>query len=101
MTDSGVARIEGCENLTDLSLSHTRVSDACLAHFEGCKDLTSLLLYNNPQVSDAGLAQLKGCKSLRALSVKNTKVSAAGIDEVKTALPGCKIEWDGGVDEPR
>src|SRR5207244_1049992 len=29
-----------------------------------------------------------------------TKVSAAGIETLKKALPNCRIEWDGGVIEP-
>jgi hypothetical protein len=29
-----------------------------------------------------------------------TKVTIAGIDDLKTALPKCKIQWDGGVIEP-
>jgi len=33
--------------------------------------------------------------------VQKTKVTAAGIDELKKTLPKCKIEWDGGVIEPR
>jgi hypothetical protein len=32
--------------------------------------------------------------------VRNTKVSPAGIETLKKALPKCKIEWDGGVIEP-
>jgi hypothetical protein len=33
--------------------------------------------------------------------VRNTNVSAAGINTLKKALPGCKIVWDGGVIEPK
>jgi hypothetical protein len=29
-----------------------------------------------------------------------TKVTAAGIDRLRKALPKCKIEWDGGVIDP-
>ena len=35
------------------------------------------------------------CRNLRG-----TKVTAAGIDDLKKALPPCKIEWDGGVIDP-
>jgi hypothetical protein len=34
------------------------------------------------------------------LALKKTKVTAAGIDKLKQALPDCKIEWDGGVIDP-
>jgi hypothetical protein len=35
------------------------------------------------------------------LRVKKTKVTATGIDDLKKALPKCKIGWDGGVSGPR
>ena len=53
------------------------------------------------QVSDAGLAHFKDCKGLASLDVKKTKVTASGIAEFSKALPQCKIEWDGGVIEPK
>jgi len=52
-------------------------------------------------LSDAGLTHFKDCKNLTELLVQKTKVTAAGIDELKKTLPKCKIEWDGGVIEPR
>jgi hypothetical protein len=33
--------------------------------------------------------------------VRKTKVSAAGIEMLRKALPKCKIEWDGSVMEPK
>jgi len=33
--------------------------------------------------------------------LQQTKVTVAGIDERKKALPKCRIEWDGDVIEPR
>jgi eukaryotic-like serine/threonine-protein kinase len=79
---------------------NTQVSDAGLANFAGCKNLTWLKLHNNTQLSDAGLAHLKDCKKLAELLVQKTKVTAEGINELKKALPRCKIEWEGGVVNP-
>jgi len=124
VTDAGVAHFKGCKDLTFLCLAHTRVSDAALAHFKDCKNLTGLSLGDMPisdaglahlkdcknlthvhldgtRVSDAGLTHFKDCKNLTELLVQKTKVTAAGIDELKKTLPKCKIEWDGGVIEPR
>src|SRR5262249_48827582 len=53
------------------------------------------------QVGDAGLAHFKDCKRLVWLRLQKTKVTAEKIEELKQALPRCKIEWDGGVIEPR
>jgi hypothetical protein len=50
-------------------------------------------------VGDAGLAPFKDCKNLTQLGLHKTKVTAAGIDELKKALPRCRIEWDGGKTE--
>src|SRR5262249_22831797 len=43
---------------------------------------------------------LKDWNQLTYLDVRKTKVTAAGIDGLKKALPRCKIEWDGGTIEP-
>jgi hypothetical protein len=42
-------------------------------------------------VTDAGLAHLKQMKSLRTLTLESTKVTEAGIAELKAALPECKV----------
>ena len=77
-----------------------KVSDAGLAIFKDFKELTHLFLHAT-QVGDAGLAHLKSCTNLTTLTLQKTKVTAQGIDDFKKALPNCKIEWDGGVIEPR
>jgi hypothetical protein len=38
---------------------------------------------------------------LKELYLQKTKVTLAGIEELRKALPQCKIEWDGGVIEPK
>lgn len=121
---SGLAHFQNCPNLVHLGLGLTRVSDADLKHFRHCQKLKTLGL-RNTQVSDAGLAHLKECKNieqlyldatkvtdaglehvagwlkLQSVLIRNTKVTEAGVKKLSTALPGCKIEWDGGVIEPR
>ena len=57
------------------------------------------LLVHETAVTDAGLAHLKGLRSLAVLNVKKTKVTAKGLAEFHAAVPGCKIEHDGGVIE--
>ncbi len=99
-SDAQLAYFKDCKNLKDLSLSSTLVSDAGLAYFQNCKNLTDLHLANT-QVSDAGLNGFAGCPKLGIVDVKKTKVTEAGVKKLSAALPGCKIEWDGGVIEPR
>jgi serine/threonine protein kinase len=94
VTDTGLAHLKGCDQLTYLDLSSTQVTDAGFAYFKDCDKLRSLLL-SGTQVTDVGLAHLKNCKNLTYLYLIKTQVTANFIDELKAALPKCKIEWDG------
>jgi serine/threonine protein kinase/Leucine-rich repeat (LRR) protein len=100
VSDAGLAYFKECKELRRLHLGATRVGDAGLAHLANCKELTELFL-NSTQTSDVGLDRFKGCKNLTHLSLVRTKVTAAKVEEMRKALPRCKIEWDGGVIEPR
>ncbi|MBI3467745.1 MAG: protein kinase [Planctomycetes bacterium] len=93
VTDAGIEHIEKLVKLSNLGLSQ-RVSDVGLAHLRG---LTSLQYLNLKQtaVTDAGLVHLHGLKKLVSVSLEGTKVTAAGVAGLRTALPNCKIEWDG------
>jgi eukaryotic-like serine/threonine-protein kinase len=99
VSDTGLALFKDLKNLTALELTNTKVSDAGLAHFNDCKNLT-LLYLSDTQVTDVGLAHFKDFKTLEILSIKKTKVTAARVEELRKALPKCRIEWDGGVIEP-
>ena len=66
----------------------------------GNMPVESVKCYNS-QVGDAGLANLKACKSLTSLDVTNTKVTAAGIAEIRKALPNCTISWDADATKAR
>jgi hypothetical protein len=96
VTDAGLAHLADCGNLANLSLQGTRVTGEGLAHLKGCDSL-SILSLNDTKVGDEGLAELADCKGLAALHLHKTKVTDAKVGELKKALPGCKIEWDGGV----
>ncbi len=98
-SDAGLAYFKDCKNMTVLALNNMPMTDAGLAHFKDCKKLTSVDLART-QVSDQGLVQFHDCKNLVQLLLQGTTVTAAGIDELKKALPKCKIEWDGDVIEP-
>ena len=97
--NAGLAHFKDCKNLEELALNDVGVTDVGLAPFQHCKNLKALWLHET-SVTDAGLAPFKSCKQLTTLKLLRTKVSAAGISELKQALPGCRIEWDGGVIEP-
>ncbi|QDU18924.1 protein kinase domain-containing protein [Urbifossiella limnaea] len=100
VTDAGLAHVKDCKGLQSLCLNGTGVTDAGLAHFKDCKGLTTLWL-DATKVTDAGLAPFTDCKALQHLVVKGAKVTAAGLAAFHAAVPGCRIEHDGGVIEPR
>lgn len=74
--------------LLQLGIHNTPVVD--LVGIEGLP-LTHLNC-DNSHVDDASVAQLKRTKSLKSLLLKGARVSAAGIVELRTALPDCAIE---------
>jgi tRNA A-37 threonylcarbamoyl transferase component Bud32 len=100
VTDAGLARLQDCQELEDLGLDATRVSDEGLIHLMDLKKLKLIWLHDTA-VTDAGLAHLKVLSGLTRLVVHKTKVTAKGVAEFQAAVPGCKVEWDGGTVEPK
>jgi hypothetical protein len=98
--DPGMAHFKECKKLRELWLQGTSVGDAGLAHVKEIKSLKRLKL-DRTDVGDAGLAQLAALDNLTLLELPRTKVTAKGVESIAKALPKCKIEWDGGVIEPR
>jgi formylglycine-generating enzyme required for sulfatase activity len=123
LTDAGLVHFKDCKNLSYLSLARSRVTDAGMAHFKDCLNLTTLSVWET-QVTDEGLRHLKNCRNLRTMDLRKTQVSDAGVEQLEqlkalevlslhqakvtaegvkklaTALPACRIEWDGGVIDP-
>src|SRR5262249_34717417 len=85
--------------LVELGLSQTKVGDAGLVHLKKLKGLKVLYLDACPGVTDAAVETLRGLDTLTGLHVGRTKVTAKGVETLSTALPTCKIVWDGGVME--
>jgi hypothetical protein len=96
----GLGAFKDCEGLTGLTLNFSDVSDAGLEQVSGFKKLTHLEIVNT-KVTDKGLAHLKGLKSLTCLKAGGPVVTAAGLADFHAALPGCKIQHDAGVIEPK
>jgi serine/threonine protein kinase/uncharacterized membrane protein len=99
VSDAGLAAFQACKNLERLWLHKTQLSDACLEHFKACKKLEAVHLLET-QMTDAALALLKEHKNLKYVNLTKTKITTKGIADFHTAVPGCKIDHDGGVIEP-
>ena len=78
------------DNVADLEISGSRITDAGLVHL---KDLIKLrhLNLSDTQVTDAGLVHLKDLTKLRHLNLSDTQVTDAGVADLQKALPACEI----------
>ncbi|MBX3399036.1 MAG: protein kinase [Gemmataceae bacterium] len=124
ITDAGLAYFKDCKNLTTLYLNNLKITDAGLAYFKDCQNLTGLFLDNTPvsndgigffkdhrgltqlglnktKISEEGLAAFQECKGLTYLGLQKTTIGLKAIQEFRAAVPGCRIEHDGGVIEPK
>ncbi len=120
VSDAGLVSFEGCKNVTQLDVAHTRVTDAGLAHFKAIMNLTYLSLYDTAasdlalanfknfknltllslsgnQFSDAGLAHVKGCKNLTHLFLEGTRVSDVGLANFKDCNNLTDLSLSGAV----
>jgi eukaryotic-like serine/threonine-protein kinase len=93
---TGLNPLEGMP-LVGLNLTDLPVSD--LSALQGQKTLRHINLHGT-QVNDASLAQLQDCTNLTGLILRKTKVTAAGVDDLKKALPKCEVNWDGAAIDP-
>lgn len=99
-SDEGLVPLGKLPALRQLALnSFPRVTSQGLAHLVGLPNLTILDLENTP-IDDGGVKHLKQMSLLRVLTLRKTRLTAAGIDELKAALPKCLITWDGGMIVP-
>ena len=69
----------------------SNITDVQLGHLKGLVKLQSLGLLGAGKLTDAGLVHLKGLTNLQGL-VLPKQISDAGIAELQTALPNCKID---------
>ena len=82
VSDAGLLHLNGLSQLTRLYLGKTAVSDAGLAHLGVLGNLHELHL-DSTNVSDAGLAHLKRVGKLTKLDLRNTQVTDAGLVHIR------------------
>ena len=66
------------------------VNDHTIADLTDCSELKWLVL-DNTDVSDAGLVFLHGMTKLRRIYIRGSRVTAAGVAQLKDALPNATI----------
>jgi uncharacterized membrane protein len=90
VTDNGAKLLKDAAELKSLRLSETAVTDAGLDAVATLPQLESLNLYGT-QVTNDGVLKLAGLKNLKKLYLWQTKVDDAGLQALKSKLPGCEI----------
>ena len=92
ITDAGLAPVGDLPRLTRLDLHETQITDAGLKHLSGLKNLQYLNLYET-QVSDAGIAELGKIKGLKNVYLWKSKVTEKGAAQLQKALPDAKVNF--------
>jgi hypothetical protein len=92
VTGSGLSALTARKLLERLELGSAKVTDEGLKGLAGLATLEMLDLDGNGQVTDAGLKELAGLTALQSLNLARTKVTKAGVDDLKKALPECQIQ---------
>ena len=90
ITDIDLREMAKLKNLTSLNLGRTQITDASLKKVARLKNLTVLSLYQT-KITDAGLKEVAEMKQLAILRLKNNKLTNAGVAHLQKALPKCKI----------
>ena len=90
ITDAGIVRLKTLNNLQVLGLSHTRITDAGLIYLKGLTELRELDLVCT-KVSGEELSQLAHLSKLKKLSLPVLKERMKEIEDLKKALPDCRI----------
>ena len=95
VTDAGLENIAKMKNLTSLRLEKTGVTDSGLQHLGELENLEYLNLYGT-KVSDAGLDKLANLKKLRRLYLWQSEVTEEGAKKLTGKLPELLINlgWD-------
>ncbi|HLF93994.1 MAG TPA: hypothetical protein VJB14_11065 [Planctomycetota bacterium] len=89
--DAGMPLLAKLKKLEFLGLGGTKVTDAGLPALAALPNLKEVALMGTA-VTDQGLQSLAACKGLASVLVgKKGKVTQAGMDRLKKALPACTV----------
>jgi Leucine-rich repeat (LRR) protein len=94
LTDVGVAELAEFPNLENLAISSKNVTDATLRILATMPRLTGLEIASQ-RVTDEGISALKPLTRLAVLTLQGTRVTALGVASLRSALPDCRVDWDG------
>ena len=93
LTDSQVKQIGGLTRLKSLELVNCDLSDKGFAELARSKTVARILL-PCPSITDASVEHLASMKQLTTLDISGTRITEAGFNKLKAALPDCEILWE-------
>jgi N-acyl-D-amino-acid deacylase len=89
-TDDGLAFLKGLSQLKRLNVDYTSTTDKLLANLPALEELSM----DTSTITDASIATLSAMRSLKHLNLYHTLVSEKGFEQLKAALPECRIVYD-------
>ncbi|MDA1044188.1 MAG: hypothetical protein O3C57_03080 [Verrucomicrobia bacterium] len=93
ITSNAIAGLAGATQLNRLDVSNTRVGDEALAVLAQLPTLKQLNLYASG-ITPASLKMLSGFSQLESLQVGGAGLSAEELQQLKDALPDCRVVGD-------
>jgi serine/threonine protein kinase/Leucine-rich repeat (LRR) protein len=89
---SGLTALSTQPALVDLSLGCPTLTDLYAKNLAELKQLKRLSLAGS-SISDAAIQHLEGLTNLEMLDLSRTKITQAGVERLRKALPACTIQW--------
>jgi len=96
VTDASLEVIAGFKNLMRLQLDHTKITDKGLANLKELQNLRYLNLVGTA-VTEKGVLQLKDLTSLRSIYLYQTAVKKSEWSDLKKAFPKALIDSGGYI----
>lgn len=94
ISDAGLAHMAALPALEILTIGECPgITDDGLKSLGEIKTLTKLAVVACPGITDAGLVHLEPLSNLKVLRLMDTRVTEAGVRELKTKLPECTIHY--------
>ncbi|MBC8218503.1 MAG: hypothetical protein H8E73_08565, partial [Planctomycetes bacterium] len=96
ITDESLNQLSTLTNLKTLGIviketSQMPITDAGIAHLSRLKNLEHVSLNHCEKITEKGLKHFEGLASLRYLRLNKSRVTKAGVDRLKAAIPDISV----------
>lgn len=91
VSDADLVHLSDLKQLRALYLHGTPITSEALVHVRNLRELRTLSLHGT-NVDDRGMTHLEDLSKLTLLNIQSTRVSQERVEELRRALPACRIE---------